>query len=174
MHTLGTRAARHARRSLAAVSATVIATGIVACGSSSPPGGAGPAGGPLLEYAQCMRAHGVPSFPDPSAHGGLAIPDDIDPRSPAFESAEHVCGTPGPGSRGQAGSSQSRKLELVALAKCMRAHGVPSFSDPTSSPPPPSDGNALGGNGWWLALGTPQERRSPAYTRAAAACGGTP
>jgi hypothetical protein len=53
----------------------------------------------------------------------------------------------------------------------MRSHGVPDFADPTSSPPPPSSSNANGGNGWYLALGTAQERQSPTYKRAAAACG---
>jgi hypothetical protein len=48
---------------------------------------------------------------------------------------------------------------------------VTNFADPTSSPPPPSSGNALGGDGWYLALGTAQERQAPRYKRAAVACG---
>jgi hypothetical protein len=117
-----------------------------------------------------MRAHGVPNFPDPSPTGGLVIPNDINTASPAFKSAQQACrGLAGPGT-GPPGSSESRKLQLITLARCMRAHGVPSFPDPTSAPPPPSSGNALGGNGWFLALGTRQERQSPSYKRAAAAC----
>jgi hypothetical protein len=121
-------------------------------------------------YAQCMRYHGVPNFPDPRASGGLVIPDDINPESPAFRSAQQACGKLTQSSaRGE--SSESRKRQLLALASCMRSHGLPDFPDPTSSPPPPSSGNAIGGNGWYLALGTLQQRRSPAYRRAAAACG---
>jgi hypothetical protein len=118
-----------------------------------------------------MRAHDVPNFPDPRATGGLVIPNDIDIQSPAFKSAQRVCGKPALGGGSVSGSSESRRLQLLALARCMRAHGVPSFSDPTTSPPPPGNGNVIGANGWYLALGTAQERRSPAYQRAAATCG---
>ena len=114
-----------------------------------------------------MRAHGVPNFPDPSATGGLVIPNDINTESPAFKSAQQACSNLAENGGG-AGSSESRKLQLLALARCMRAHGVPNFPDPTSSPPPPSSGNVIGGNGWYLALGTAQQRQSPAYKRAAA------
>jgi hypothetical protein len=143
---------------------------VAACGSSKEPPGSGARGGPLLAYAQCMRAHDVPNFPDPSARGGLVIPNDINAQSPAFESAQQSCSRLSQPSGGQTGSSEGRKLQLLALARCMRANGVPSFSDPTSSPPPPSGGNAIGANGWYLSLGTTQERQSPAYKRAAAAC----
>ena len=68
------------------------------------------------------------------------------------------------------GGAQSRRDQFLAVARCMRSHGVSTFPDPTHSPPPPSSGNAIGGNGWYLALGTAPERASPAYRRAAAAC----
>jgi hypothetical protein len=156
-----------------AVATAVVCTAVlVACGSSSPPSGGGAIGGPALAYAKCMRAHGVPNFPDPSASGGLVIPNNINPQSPAFKSAQQVCDELPQARSGQGGSAESRKLQLLALARCMRSHGVPSFADPTNYPPPPSSGNAVGGNGWYLALGTAQERQSPAYERAAAACGG--
>jgi hypothetical protein len=167
-----TRATLNARRSTTAFVAVICATMIAACGSADRPTGAGPTGGPLLSYARCIRAHGVPDFPDPSATGGLIIPNDINPGSPAFKSAQQACGEPAQGHDGRQESSQSRKLELLALARCMRSHGVPNFRDPTDSPPAPSGGNAIGGNGWYLSLGTQQERQSPAYKRAAAACGG--
>jgi hypothetical protein len=144
------------------------AAAIAACGSSPRPARADDAG-PLLRYAQCMRTHGLPEFPDPSASGGLVIPNDIDTQSPAFKTAQQACGHLAQGS-GSASSPESAQLQLVALARCMRAHGVPGFADPTRSPPPPSRGNVLGGNGWYLALGTGQERQSPAYRRAAGAC----
>jgi hypothetical protein len=142
---------------------------IVACGSSGT--SASGADGPLLQLARCIRAHGVPSFPDPSPAGGLTVPNDIDPQSPAFTSAQRACRKFLPGGPGQGQSSESRKLQLLAMARCMRAHGVPNFADPVSSPPPPSSGNAIGAGGWYLALGTARERDSPAYKRAAAACG---
>jgi hypothetical protein len=52
----------------------------------------------VLKFAQCMRAHGVPDFPDPKfpANGGIALGTgaEIDPNSPAFQQAQQVCGNP--------------------------------------------------------------------------------
>ena len=51
-----------------------------------------------LKFAQCMRAHGVPHFPDPRfpAGGGIAIagPVGVDANAPAFQHAQQVCGQP--------------------------------------------------------------------------------
>jgi hypothetical protein len=145
---------------------------ICACASSSEPH-TGAAGGPLLRLAQCMRAHGVSRFPDPSSTGeGLIIPNDIDTNAPAFKSAQGDCAKLAHSGGDQPRLSASRKAQFLAIAKCMRFHGVPDFADPTSSPPPPRiGGTAIGGNGWYLALGTAQERASPSYERAASACG---
>jgi hypothetical protein len=69
----------------------------------------------LQKFSQCMRANGIPDFPDPSG-GGLAIRSspgsDLNPKNPTFQSARTKCaaqvGLPqlagGPGS--QAGSIQ--------------------------------------------------------------------
>ena len=154
-----------------ALAAGICAALIAGCGSSSTRSGASASGGPLLKYAQCVRAHGVPNFPDPKASGGLVIPNDINTDSPAFKAAEQACASLAGPTVGRPGSSESRKLQLVAIARCMRSHGVPSFSDPTSSPPPPGSGNVIGADGWYLALGTSRERESPVYRRAATACG---
>jgi hypothetical protein len=51
-------------------------------------GGNESAGSFSLAFAKCMRAHGVPSFPDPNGHGGQLGPDsEIDPGSPRFQAA---------------------------------------------------------------------------------------
>jgi hypothetical protein len=118
-----------------------------------------------------MRSHGVASFPDPGSAGGLVIPNDINTAAPAFKSAQGACAKLAGGGGGQTTSSGSRRAQLLTMAKCMRSHGVGNFADPASSPPPPSSGNAIGGNGWYLALGTAQERQAPSYKRAAAQCG---
>lgn len=41
-----------------------------------------------LAFARCMRAHGVPDFPDPDGQAGQLGPGSgIDPNSPQFQSA---------------------------------------------------------------------------------------
>ena len=65
----------------------------------------------LEKFSQCMRANGVPDFPDPSG-GGLSIQthpgSDLSPANPTFQSASKLCakktgvpalggGTPPPG-----------------------------------------------------------------------------
>jgi hypothetical protein len=162
---------RTRRRIASAVAAASCAAAFAACGSSNKPNTASASSDPLTKYAQCIRVHGVPKFPDPTGSHGLAIPNDIDPQSPAFKSAEHACAKLAQSGNGQRSSSDSQKLQLLALAKCMRTHGVPSFADPTSSPPPPGNGNAIGGPGGYLAVGPPASRQSPAFKHAAAACG---
>jgi hypothetical protein len=41
-----------------------------------------------LAFTKCMRAHGVPDFPDPDGQAGQLGPGSgIDPNSPQFQSA---------------------------------------------------------------------------------------
>jgi hypothetical protein len=49
-----------------------------------------------LKFAQCMRSHGVPSFPDPSGGAGGhtrigGSGSSVDPNSPQFEAAGKAC-----------------------------------------------------------------------------------
>jgi hypothetical protein len=47
-----------------------------------------------LLYAKCMRAHGVPNYPDPqvSANGSITISGPgLDPNSPQFQAARRAC-----------------------------------------------------------------------------------
>jgi len=53
----------------------------------------------LVKYAQCMRAHGVPNFPDPkTTNGGIGVPSGIgfdmsgiNQKSPQYRSADQAC-----------------------------------------------------------------------------------
>ena len=67
------------------------------------PGGSRPRGGisesqklSMLKHAQCMRAHGVPNYPDPNipSHGPILSvpPPGINTDSPAFKGAAAACG----------------------------------------------------------------------------------
>jgi hypothetical protein len=43
-----------------------------------------------LKFAQCMRANGVPNFPDPDANGNIQFPITSPiPQSPAFQHAQN-------------------------------------------------------------------------------------
>jgi hypothetical protein len=44
-----------------------------------------------LNYAACVRSHGVPNFPDPKLHAGGGI-DMEAPNSPQFKTAQKACG----------------------------------------------------------------------------------
>jgi hypothetical protein len=48
-----------------------------------------------LEFSRCVRAHGVPNFPDPAGDGRIPDPATvgIDQGSPRFEAANRACGT---------------------------------------------------------------------------------
>jgi hypothetical protein len=51
----------------------------------------------LLDYAACMRLHGVPNFPDPTVgDGGMGfdlLQSNINPGAPVFKAAEEACAT---------------------------------------------------------------------------------
>jgi hypothetical protein len=47
----------------------------------------------MLKFAQCMRSHGVPKFPDPKAGGALTLgsKSGVDPNTPQFKTAQQTC-----------------------------------------------------------------------------------
>jgi hypothetical protein len=47
----------------------------------------------VVKYAECMRANGVPSFPDPTgAGGGLSFnTGSVNPNNPTFQNASRLC-----------------------------------------------------------------------------------
>jgi hypothetical protein len=82
-----------------------------------------------IRWAECIRAHGVPNFPDPNSQGGVDIAG-VDISSPQFLAAHSACAgleVPLP----PAQLARQVKQEL-AVARCMRRHGVENFPDPTS------------------------------------------
>jgi hypothetical protein len=46
-----------------------------------------------LKYAQCMRSHGIGSYPDPNGQGTIVVQagGGIDPGSPRFQNAQKAC-----------------------------------------------------------------------------------
>jgi hypothetical protein len=49
----------------------------------------------VLNFAKCMRAHGIADFPDPSSGGGLELRggpgSDLSPNNPTFQAAQTAC-----------------------------------------------------------------------------------
>jgi hypothetical protein len=128
------------------------APGVASVGSNTPspsastPGAASASSGPLA-FAQCMRTHGVPRFPDPDSQGsfppfnaGVSKQTSLAAQSACKHLLSHG---------GSAGTPQQRQEKLtVALhfAQCMRKHGFPTFPDPASQPGG-STGFDVGGTG---------------------------
>jgi hypothetical protein len=151
--------------------AMVVAFGLFAAGcGSSKKHGAGAAGGDTLaiQFAQCMRAHGVPDFPDPGQGSGRA--SAANPNSPAFATATKVCDKEQPDDNAHVATPGSRQLAMVKFAKCMRAHGVPNFPDPTLSSPP-SNAAVIDAGGIYFILPPELDFQSPAVRQARTACG---
>lgn len=118
------------------------------------------AAGRTIAFAKCMRANGVPSFPDSGAalqslpgSGSQSVSiNGVAVSSPAFHSAlqtcQHYISTP-------ATPAQDAKFarETLKVARCMRAHGVPDFPD----------------SGTWT--GPNPNPEAPAFKAAAKDCG---
>ena len=179
----GSPASGHRHRLPIALAAIGCAVAIAACGSSnrnassgSPTAGQGKLAG-ALAFAKCMRAHAVPDFPDPKVSGNsiqiLGSSPGIDRQSPAFVAAQHACEHLLPAGAAPSQQQTARlKARFLTLARCMRAHGIPGFPDPTSSPPASRAGySAITSNGGaWLAIPGSIDVTSPAFHRAASAC----
>jgi hypothetical protein len=144
-------------------------------GSSSPGSSSGNNSG-FLKFALCMRANGVPNFPDPSGGGGIHISQGsgINPASPAFQAAQAKCAHLLPGGGPPKGPpSAQAKLAALKISECMRSHGISGFPDPTLSlPSNPADYGAVQDRGGVvLAIPKTINVASPAFQQAAAACG---
>jgi hypothetical protein len=124
---------------LAAVVATMVA--VAGCGDSSgssssaaagaSANGATPTGSArLVQFAQCMRSHGLANFPDPTAEGSFNLPAGMT-GSPQFASADRSCKSLAPAGvlSGQAPTTQELR-QAVKFVGCMRKHGEPDFPDP--------------------------------------------
>jgi hypothetical protein len=133
------------------------------CGSSQAPAQSG-SNAQALRFSYCMRAHGVPNFPDPGASS-----NGFDSNSPALKSAQSACQhlLPVPSGAGQA--SPAARTQLLGLSECMRAHGVSGFPDPTTARPFRVSSLIRSGD---LYLGIPIsiDTDSPAFRHAASVC----
>ena len=96
---------RPARAAAAIIAAAVLALLGAACGgspSSAGSGGSSDAGGSAnsqigIDYARCMRSHGVPKYPDPDSSNELASglpkvsPQQLGVSSSQYQAAQNDC-----------------------------------------------------------------------------------
>ncbi|HTZ07898.1 MAG TPA: hypothetical protein VMB72_02430 [Acidimicrobiales bacterium] len=120
----------------------VASAGAAATTTTSDPatGSSGAGSGPspkeqaqLLKFSQCMRAHGINDFPDPSG-GGIELRGgpgtDLDPQNPKFRAAQAACAKDMPGADLTPAQKATANAKALKFAQCMRAHGEPDFPDP--------------------------------------------
>jgi hypothetical protein len=137
----------------AAAAALALAIVLAACGSSTS-GGAdsnlsqtnqSQIHSESLRFARCMRADGVPNFPDPPGNGSYGVKsfaqqsngrtmsiNGVPVSAPAFRVAMAKCNQylPQPPAPKTFQLAKVRAL-MVTWAKCIRSHGLPHFGDPT-------------------------------------------
>lgn len=94
--------------------------------SSSPPADRGVV---FRQFAQCVRDHGDPSFPDPTvdAQGNPQLPDGVQKPASAVMQA---CGSILNQVPAQNRSDQPDPAAMRRFAQCMRDHGVSDWPDP--------------------------------------------
>lgn len=127
------------------VCAAVVVLPLTACGNS----GSSPTAGSststisaqtttyqkVLAFSECMRAHGVPNFPDPNSSGSIDVASvknqinfQADPAKSAIQTCKHLL--PDGGTATPAQLQKALNL-LLTFSQCMRAHSVLNFPDPT-------------------------------------------
>ncbi|MBO0774445.1 MAG: hypothetical protein J2P35_23570, partial [Actinobacteria bacterium] len=145
-----TRRPERARPPMALTKAAVVALSALAllaaaCGGSPPATGSGnsahgggsapsrSASSQLLAFAQCMRSHGLPSFPDPASDDKLPNAHRLGVSESRYQAAMNACrhllpnGGSGPGQS----ALQQQLTAMLPFSRCMRAHGISDWPDPT-------------------------------------------
>jgi hypothetical protein len=85
-----------------------------------------------LKYAECMRAHGVPKYPDPNGSTEGPYIGNLDPTSPVFVNADNLCSK----ETGEISSSDAEPAGVVQVESC---NGPASLC--AGGGPPPGGGN---------------------------------
>jgi len=146
------------RRPLLLVAASIagLVLLLAACSGSSPsaaPGGSPSTGsGSAVAYSACLRAHGVPNYPDPNSSGILPKTDAqaLGVATARYQASQRACQAMLPDSASEPFDDQVRQCYLAGacpptlvqqmtthgrtIAHCMRAHGIPNWPDPTLDP----------------------------------------
>ena len=152
------------RAAVLAVAVAGVALLAAACGDSGSPAGSAASAGPAayqngLGYAQCMRSHGEPGFPDPDSQGNFLNLGPVNIHSPQYLSANKACGHLLPSYKVTPAQRKQDLSRALKFSACMRSHGIPSYPDPIEL----ANGNIELG-------GAPGPGSSPQVQAAARAC----
>jgi hypothetical protein len=127
-----TRRRRHWGVLGAGLAATALLT--AACGGgSTPTSAAQTAYQQTLAFSQCMRAHGVPGYPDPQPNGNVLITpqDHLAQGSASFMAAIKACQHLLPKTKPLTAAQQHQvTVQALKFTACMRAHGLTGLADP--------------------------------------------
>jgi len=131
---------RRARTAAATTALALLAAACSAGPSSTGSGGSPTAGGSAnsssaVAYSRCVRAHGVPNFPDPDSNGQIpkeavvrALREISDSRAKA---ATNACANLNPAGQESPTLTAQEQQDYLKAAACMRSHGITNFPDPT-------------------------------------------
>ena len=123
------------RAGLLAAGAAGIAVLTAACsgGSASSAGSLGRSNLQIaIGYANCMRSHGAPNWPDPNSQGQFLKTKtntaDFQAPASAYKACVHLLPN-----GGQLTAAQQQIITplMLKLADCMRSRGITNFPDPT-------------------------------------------
>jgi hypothetical protein len=85
------------------------------------------------KFAECVRSHGVPHFPDPDATGNFNFAVDVS--AATFTTAVNACKALQPPGTLSSHRSVTQQSAALRFAACVRANGVPDFPDPVNGQP---------------------------------------
>ena len=165
------RAARTANGIAAAASLVLL---VSACGANNPSSTTSEASAPHstpLAYSRCMRANGVPRYPDPSSNNELpngltkVSVQQLGVSSSQVQVAERACAHLLPnGGRTTPAASAQLLSKMVRFSQCVRSHGVANWPDPILGPDGSPGFNLVGIDGI-------PDQSSPQFQNAIHECG---
>jgi hypothetical protein len=142
-------------RTAAAIIATAALALLAACSgspSSTGSGGSSNAGGSAnspstnsqkaLAFSRCVRARGVPNFPDPTSSGGgpKETAQQLGVSNSQLQAALNACEHLLPNTGNIDDNPAALHLwwsQMLHFAQCMHSHGVPNWPDPSPYPQDP-------------------------------------
>jgi hypothetical protein len=86
-----------------------------------------------VKLSECIRAHGVPHFPDPDPKGEYAFGIDVSPA--VWKKATEACKDLTPPGTFSGKRTLKQQSDALRFAQCVRENGVKDFPDPANGAP---------------------------------------